>query len=96
VPRDDEVDHKMLKGFYFAYKDGTPYPSTMGDSSLQGINITIDEFIASRRRLMQNGLLDGTKSQTRGGMIWSPNEITKKGRDVIESDIESLVRDINL
>lgn len=55
MSREDEVDHKMLKGFYFAYKGGTPYPSTMRDSSLQDINITVDEFIASRRRLMQNG-----------------------------------------
>ena len=94
MSRKDEVDHKMLKGFFFAYKDGTPYPATIRDSSLQDINITVDEFIASRRRLMQNGLLDGTKTQTRGGTIWSPNEITPKGIKVIETDFDPLLRDM--
>ncbi len=94
MPRGDEVDHKMLEAFYFAYKDGKPYPSTIRDPSLKDINITVDEFISSQRRLMQKALLDGTKTQTSGGTIWSPNEITEKGINVIESDFDPLLRGI--
>jgi len=92
MSREDNIDHKMLKGFYFAYKDGTPYPSTIRHSSLQDINITAEEFISSRRRLMQNGSLDGTKTQTKAGTSWSPNEISDKGIEVYESHIDPLLR----
>jgi hypothetical protein len=45
---------------------------------------------------MQKGFLKGTKTQTRGGTIWSPNEISDAGIEFYESTIDSLFRGIDV
>jgi len=78
-----DVDREMLKGFYFAYKDGTSPPNTVKE--LKGIKVTAEEFIASQRRLMQVNLLDGVKEPTNAGTMYFPTEISELGVQTYEN-----------
>lgn len=80
--REDEVDQQLIKACYEAYNDGKHFPSTIADNRLNGM--TVKEFISSQRRLMQKELLSGSVTNTRGGPIYHPNSITKKGIKFVE------------
>jgi len=82
VKREDVVDLQLIKACYDAYKNGKNFPSTIADDRLRGI--TTEEFISSQRRLMQKELLSGSVTHTRGGPIYHPNNITKKGIEFVE------------
>jgi len=84
MTREDDVDREILKGFYFAYKDGTSPPGSVRD--LKDIKVTGDEFVDSERRLMQANLLDGTKEHVTSGTIYFPSEISDLGVQTYEND----------
>ena len=82
VKREDEVDLQLIKACYNAYKNGKNFPSTMTDDRLRGM--VVEEFISRQRILMQKELLSGSVTNTRGGPIYHPNNITKKGIKFVE------------
>jgi len=94
MTREEDVDREILKGFYFAYKDGTSPPGSVRD--LKDIKVTGDEFVASERRLMQAKLLDGTKEHvTSGGTVYFPSEISDSGIEFYENhNVEPFLRGI--
>ena len=93
MTREEDVDREILKGFYFAYKDGTSPPATVKE--LKGIKVTGDEFVASERRLMQANLLDGVKERVTAGTLYFPSDISDLGIQTYEdNNVDSLFRGI--
>jgi len=91
MTREEDVDREMLKGFYFAYKDGTSPPATVKE--LKGITVTGEEFIDSERRLMQAKLLDGKKERVTAGTLYFPTEISDLGIQTYENhNVDPLFR----
>ncbi len=91
MTREEDIDREMLKGFYFAYKDGTKHPGSVRD--LKNIKATGDEFVDSQRRLMQGELLDGTTTRVRIGTLYSADEISDLGIQTYENNnVDPLLR----
>ena len=88
--RDDSVDLQMMKACYHAYKNGRNFPGTIKDPGVEGM--TVEEFIASERRLMQKGLLSGSVTHTRAGPIYFPTSITKEGIKFVDSTQQPIIQ----
>jgi len=88
--RDDIVDRQMMEACYDAYKSGRNLPHTVRDPKVEGI--TVEEFIASQRRLMQKSLLSGSVTHTRAGTLYSPTSITEKGIKFVEEPANPIIQ----